>query len=108
MKWLYASQLRLEPGLPASQMLPLAAGAFHGKLGAEQGSTPLDEHAGRRTALVPSCLRELTIDMCPAGSSRTERSATAGRHHEGFAEERVFSTSVNDSIPNVVPLLLLK
>ena len=26
MKWLYASQQRLEPGLPASQMLPLAGG----------------------------------------------------------------------------------
>ena len=26
MKWLYESQLRLEPGLPASQMLPLAGG----------------------------------------------------------------------------------
>ena len=26
MKWLYASHIRLEPGLPASQMLPLAGG----------------------------------------------------------------------------------
>ena len=28
MKWLYASQHRLEPGLPASQMLPLAGGSI--------------------------------------------------------------------------------
>ena len=28
MKWLYASHIRLDPGLPASQMLPLAGGSI--------------------------------------------------------------------------------
>ena len=114
MKWLYASHDRLEPGLPASQMLPLAGGrmpteswipgsALQACMNCVAGMPPW----GPGPEIVEGNEPLIGADPRVVADSAIGRSWT--RTEQRLAEHRrVRVPSVIPSNPNVVPLLLFQ